>query len=91
VLYASICINNPSETANILQDTPNPEANISAGSKKKGSRSALMTLHQIHVYNGDVFIDHAQWRYKNEKVARIELLALNAWSPLLLKRPSEVR
>jgi hypothetical protein len=28
-----------------------------------------MTLHQTHVYN---FIDHAQWRSKNEKAARTD-------------------
>ena len=93
MLYASICINNPSAYVKlrmfcskhrIWKQTFPPVA-------KNGLRSALMTLHQTHVYNSNVFIDHTHWRSKNEKVAKIELLALNVWSPSLLKRPSKVR
>jgi hypothetical protein len=61
-LYASICINNPSVYVKLQiycrKRRIRKQTCISAGSKN-GSRSALMTLHQTHVYNSDVFIDHA--------------------------------
>ena len=47
VLYASLRINNPSVygTANMLQEMPNPEANISAGCSTR-IESVLMTYTQ---------------------------------------------
>ncbi len=47
--------------------------------------------HQMHVYNSNIFVAYTHWWSKNQKVARTELLVLNAWSPSLLKRPSKVR
>ena len=93
MLYASLCINNPSahmelrmfcRKHRIRKQTFPPVA-------PNGLKSALMTLHPMHVYDNDVFIDHTHWRSKNKKVVRTALLALNAKSPSLLKRPGEVR
>ena len=87
------CINNPSaymelrmfcRKHQIWKQTFPPVA-------PNGSKSALMTLHPMHMYDNDIFIDHTHWRYKNENVARTALLALNARSPSLLKHPGEVR
>ena len=74
-------------TANILQETPDPEANVST--KQVGVRFDDVAPN-IRVKH-DVFIDHTHWRFENKKVARTALLALNMRSPSLLKRPSEVR
>ena len=73
-----------------MQQAPNPEANISAGCSRQ-VEVCLDDVYPTHVYNGDVFIDHAHWLSKNEKAARTEFLALNTWSPSLLKHPGEVR
>jgi hypothetical protein len=84
VLYTFLCINNPSthvklrmfcRIRRIQKTTLSPIA-------PDGSKSVLMTLHRTHVYNGD-------WRSENEKIARTEVLVLNIWSHLLLKRSSE--
>ena len=72
-------------TANILQEAPNPEANITAGCSRrlKVHLDDVVTI-CIILYNSDVFIDHAHWRSKNEKVMKTELLAFNTWSSSLL-------
>jgi hypothetical protein len=63
------------------------EGNISASCSKR----VEVCLDDVALYNNDPFIDHTHWQSENEKVAKTELLALNAWIPSLLKYPSEVR
>ena len=93
MLNASLCINNSGvyvELRMFCRKRPIRKQTFPP-SAQDGSDSALMTYYPTHVYNSDVFIDHAHWRSKNEKAARTELLALNAWSASLLRRRSEVR
>ena len=62
-----------------MQETPNPEANVSAEcSRRVGVR--LDDVHPTHVYNSDVIIDHAHTgdlrtrRQREQTVVSIERL-----------------
>ena len=48
-------------------------------------KSALMTLHSIHVYDNDVFIDHTHWQSKNKKVARTAFVSVECEEPFASK------
>ena len=64
-----------------MQEAPNPEAN----SCSRRVEVRLDDVYPMHVYNSDVFIDHAHWLSKNKKAARNRVLSIECVEPFTFK------